>query len=84
MSATATDMDRGVFYQRIAEPELSLALASLLTTEVPGSRPALLARCRLIPFVRTLKQVYLQVVKLFEEWGGVSWTPPAPGADLKG
>ena len=26
------------------------------------------------------KQDYLQVVKLFEEWGGVSWTPPAPGA----
>ncbi len=25
------------------------------------------------------KQDYLQVVKLFEEWGGVSWTPPAPG-----
>ena len=26
------------------------------------------------------KQDYLQVVKLFEEWGGVTWTPPAPGA----
>ena len=55
MSATATDIDRGVFYQRSSEPQLSLALASLSTMKVPGSRPALLAPYPLILFVRMLK-----------------------------